>query len=120
MGEVPTYADTLFMSFRRSPVISGMVMSEHYAVVNVLTYRLRSRPLIVASTGLCSAENRAMIGRDGLKRNPKARPYDYGGGQSRSQDADGPIGIGNCLVGSIKEEISHALIDVDRLIHRVE
>ena len=41
--EVPTYANALLMSFRRSPVISGMVVSERYAVMNVLAYRLRSR-----------------------------------------------------------------------------
>ena len=40
MGEVPTSVDTLLMSFRRGPVIAGMVISELYAVVNVLAYRL--------------------------------------------------------------------------------
>jgi hypothetical protein len=44
MSEIPTYADTLFMSFGRSSVISGVVIAELNAVVNVLTYRLGSRP----------------------------------------------------------------------------
>ena len=44
MGEVPTYADTLLMSFPRGPVIPGILISELNTVVNVLAYRSRSRP----------------------------------------------------------------------------
>ena len=47
MGEVPTYADTFLVGisfFRRGPAIPGILISELNTVVNVLAYRLRSRP----------------------------------------------------------------------------